>query len=83
MDSTSVKLLDDLRQAERFWRTARWGYLFASVVPISGYIWAIWKYYAIIQFMDEMFAEKSLEVAFYLTVAVSAAMISAALALPT
>ncbi len=77
MDSTTVKLLDDLRQAERFWRIARWAYLFTSVVPIAGNIWAMWKYHDIIQFMDELFAEKSLELVFYLTIAISAALISA------
>ena len=53
MDSTTLRLLDDLRQAERTWRNARWWYLLASVVPIAGNIWMIWKFHDIIQLIDD------------------------------
>ena len=78
MDSTTEKLLGDLREEDRFWRTARWGYLIGSVIPFAGYIWAIWKLHDIIQVMEEIFDEKSFEVAFYVTIAISATMIAAA-----
>ncbi len=78
MDSTTEKLLEDLREEEHFWRTARWGYLIASVIPIAGYIWVIWKLHDIIQLLKDLFDENSLEVAFYVTIVASATMVTAA-----
>ena len=75
--STALQLLEYLRKEEKDWRSARWSYLILSAIPLIGNLYVIWKYRALIQGVEEIFKEKSLEAGFYLSLGASAALITA------
>jgi hypothetical protein len=72
---TTPQLVRHLRKQEEDWRSNRWGYLFLSLLLIGGNLYAVWKWRAVMELLDSVLPEKSLESGFYLYLGASIALI--------
>jgi hypothetical protein len=72
---TTPQLLRHLRKQEEDWRSNRWGYLLLSLLPIVGNVVALWKWRAVMELLDSVLPEKTLEGGFYLYLGVFGSLI--------